>query len=147
MNHVRETWTQLQDAMDLPSGALPRPIGGLTVLQQEALAEGALGRATKALIALAVAVALPQDRLIPVHVHDALAAGATEEELLESVSVAVLISGATAAVRASEVLEVIAAFRDGKVNGRRDDAMRAAVTARGLGHLFHGQDGDDAGLG
>jgi 4-carboxymuconolactone decarboxylase len=124
--------------------ALPGTIGGLATLQREALAAGALRPATKELIAFAVAVALPEDRLIPVHVHDALAAGATEEELLEAAGVAVLMGGATAAVRASEVLDVIAAFRDGE--GRPHETMRAAAAGAGVGHLFQGQDGSDAGL-
>jgi alkylhydroperoxidase/carboxymuconolactone decarboxylase family protein YurZ len=146
VNDARHTWAHLREAMGRLGAALPGPIGGLAVLQRESLASGALRPATKELIALAVAVALPEDRLIPVHVHDALAAGATEEELLEAAGVAVLMGGVTAAVRASEILDVIAAFRDGDV-GRRHKTMRAAAAGADLGHILHGQDGDDAGLG
>ncbi len=146
MSDVYTAWTRLRDAMGRLGAALPGPIEGLAVLQRETLAAGALSPKAKELVAVAVAVALPEDRLIPVHVHDALAVGATDQEVLEAAGVAVLMGGATAAVRASEVPEAIAAFRDGGTKARHA-TMRAAAHSAGLGHLWFGQDGDDAGLG
>lgn len=146
VNDVYTTWTRLREAMGRLGTALPGPVEGLAVLQREAFADGALAPMTKELIAVAVAVALPEDRLIPVHVHDALSTGATEQQVMEAVGVAVLMGGATAAVRATEVLDAITTFRDSGTADRHA-TMRAAARSAGLGHVFHGRDGDDAGLG
>lgn len=146
MSDVYTAWTQLRDAMGRLGSALPGPVGGLAMLQREAFASGELSATTKELIAVAVAVALPEDRLIPVHVHDALSVGATEQQIMEAVGVAILMGGATAAVRASEVLDVVAAFRASGTR-RRHATVHAAADGAGLGHVWYGRDGDDAGLG
>ncbi|HEX6255658.1 MAG TPA: carboxymuconolactone decarboxylase family protein [Euzebyales bacterium] len=146
MSDVYTTWTRLRESMGQLGAALPGPVEGLALLQNAAFVDGDLPSKTKELIAVAVSVALPEDRLIPVHVHDAMSTGATEQEIMEAVAVAILMGGATAAVRATGVLDAIDAFRDGGTMARHA-TMRAAAERAGLGHMFYGQDGDDAGLG
>jgi alkylhydroperoxidase/carboxymuconolactone decarboxylase family protein YurZ len=146
VSDVYTTWTRLRESMGQLGAALPGPVEGLALLQNAAFADGALPPKTKELIAVAVSVALPEDRLIPVHVHDALSTGATEQEIMDAVAVAILMGGATAAVRATEVLDAIGTFREIGTEARHA-TMHAAAEGADLGHMWYGQDGDDAGLG
>src|SRR5690554_2686511 len=57
-------------------------------LHQASIAEGALSVKEKELIAIGIAVAIRCDTCIAVHVHDALKAGATRQEISEAVGVA-----------------------------------------------------------
>jgi alkylhydroperoxidase/carboxymuconolactone decarboxylase family protein YurZ len=146
VSDVYTTWTRLRESMGQLGAVLPGPVEGLALLQRAAFVDGELSPRTKELIAVAVSVALPEDRLIPVHVHDALSTGATEQEIMEAVAVAILMGGATAAVRATEVLDAIATFHR-RGTAVRHATMRAAAERAGLGHMWYGRDGDDAGLG
>lgn len=90
--------------------AQPSAMEGFGRLHRGALAEGALSRKTKELIALAIAVTQHCDGCISIHAHDAVHAGATVEEADEVMAVAVLMGGGPAAVYAAEAREAIAAF-------------------------------------
>jgi alkylhydroperoxidase/carboxymuconolactone decarboxylase family protein YurZ len=141
------TYTELHTAMRRLGGAVPEVVAGLTTLEQAAMTDGKLPRATKELIALAVALVLPEDRLIPTQVRDALAAGATEQQVLEAAGVAVFMGGAGAAVRAGRVAEAVRQAPDDAEQREHQRLLASAAEGAGLGHLFHGQDGDDLGLG
>jgi AhpD family alkylhydroperoxidase len=56
---------------------LPGPLSGFTQLHQQAMADGALSKKYKELIALGIAIAVRCDGCMAFHVHDALRAGAT----------------------------------------------------------------------
>jgi len=72
--------------------------------------EGALSTKFKQLIALSIAVTVRCDGCISYHVHDALGAGATREEIMEAISVAVLMGGGPAMVYGCEALEALEQF-------------------------------------
>lgn len=89
---------------------LPGPMGGFGDLNRTTLVEGALSLKTKELMALAVAIHARCEGCVAYHVHDCLRAGATREELLETVAVAVLMGGAPCLIYGAEVLEAIEQF-------------------------------------
>ncbi|MBB5233963.1 carboxymuconolactone decarboxylase family protein [Deinococcus budaensis] len=89
---------------------LPGPMGGFGDLNRTTLTEGALSLKTKELMALAMAIHARCEGCVAYHVHDCLRAGATREELLETVAVAVLMGGAPCLIYGAEVLEALEQF-------------------------------------
>ena len=79
-------------------------------LHQTAGATGALDRKTKELMALAISVTHGCDDCIAHHVHDAIEAGATREELAEALGVAVLMGGGPGMIYASHAIEAVDQF-------------------------------------
>lgn len=90
--------------------ALPETMSAFGSLHTAAMAEGALSTSTKELIALAIGISSRCDGCITFHVHDALQAGATRDEVIEAIGVAVLMGGGPAAVYATEALAVLDQF-------------------------------------
>ena len=72
---------------------IPGPFSGFARLHASAVTDGALEPRVKELMALAIAIALHCDGCIAFHVHDALDAGATREEIIETIGVAVMMGG------------------------------------------------------
>lgn len=72
-----------------------------------AFAEGALGKKTKELIAFAVAHAIQCPYCIDVHAKGASTAGATREEMAESIHVAAVIRGGASLVHAVQALQTL----------------------------------------
>ena len=79
-------------------------------LQERVLATGALSIHIKRLMALGIAIALCCDNCIASAVHDALKAGATRNEIIETIGVAMLMGGAPAVSYGSEALEALNQF-------------------------------------
>jgi AhpD family alkylhydroperoxidase len=75
--------------------------------------EGALGRKTKELISVALAVKSQCPYCIAFHVKNALELGATEEEIIESAYLAVLMGGGPALAYMSYVFDALEEFSDG----------------------------------
>jgi AhpD family alkylhydroperoxidase len=86
------------------SGELPGPMGGFASLHRAATVKSALDTKTKELIALGIAVAIRCGSCVAFHVHDALGAGATRAEILETLGVAVMMGGGPAAMYACDPL-------------------------------------------
>ena len=80
-------------------------------LSEEAAKDGALTRKMKKLIFVALAVNQNCHHCIAHHVHDALEAGNTPEEILEACQVATVMGGGpNLALTATAVQEAIASF-------------------------------------
>lgn len=88
-------------------------MSGFTQLRVAASAEGAISQKVKQLIALAIAVTVRCDGCIAYHVHDAIRAGATRDEIMEAVGVAILMGGGPAMVYGCEALEALDQFEAG----------------------------------
>jgi AhpD family alkylhydroperoxidase len=86
---------------------LPGPISAFGRLHDQALAEGALSPKVKELIALGIAITARCEGCVAYHVHDSLRAGATRQEILETVGVAIMMGGGPAAVYGCEALEAL----------------------------------------
>lgn len=89
---------------------IPATMHGFNQLHQAACQEGALHTKTKELIALGIAITSRCDGCITFHVHDALKAGATKEEIAETIGVAILMGGGPALVYGCEVLVALRQF-------------------------------------
>ena len=89
-----------------------------SALAQAALAQGALDVKTKELIALAIAVAVRCDDCIAFHVKAALERGASREEVLETLGMAIYMGAGPAAMYASHALEAFSQFEAAKMATR-----------------------------
>jgi AhpD family alkylhydroperoxidase len=91
--------------------AQPATMEAFAQLHQAAASPGALDTRTKELIALAVGVAARCDGCIAFHTHDALEAGASREEVLDALGVAILMGGGPSVIYATHVLRAIEDFQ------------------------------------
>lgn len=89
---------------------MPLPYGGFARLHRKALADGALSSKVKELMALAISIAVGCDGCIAYHVHDAVAAGASREELMDTVGVSLFMGGGPGSIYAVHALEAIEQF-------------------------------------
>lgn len=89
---------------------IPGTIKSFFSLHHEALADGALTKAQKELQALAIAISVRCAGCITCHVKDALAAGATPEQIYETIGVCILMGGGPAAVYGNEARKALEAF-------------------------------------
>ena len=107
MTDYRERYATLMGAMGHLGGAIPETMGPFGELHKGSCADGALDTKTKELIALGIGVAVRCEGCIVCHVQDALTAGATREEVLETLGVAVLMGGGPSVVYATEAHEML----------------------------------------
>ena len=101
--HLEERLTQLGQE-------LPGPMSGFARLHRKAVEDGALGAKTKELMALAISIAVHCEGCIAYHTHDAVAAGATRQELLETIGVAILMGGGPASMYAVHAMDAVEQF-------------------------------------
>lgn len=100
----------LQILMRRMSKELTGPMSGFAQLQTNSMSEGALSAGTKELMALGIAICLHCDGCIAAHVHDALKAGASHAEILETLGVAIMMGGKPAVIHACEAFEALDQF-------------------------------------
>jgi len=100
----------LQSLLIKLGNELPGPLSGFGQLHRHAVAEGALSAKIKELIALGIGIAARCEGCVAYHVHDALRAGATRKEIIETIGVAVLMGGGPAAMYGAEAFEALDQF-------------------------------------
>lgn len=91
-------------------GEISGTMSGFAQLHKAAVTDGTLQGKTKELIALGIAVAVRCDGCIAYHVHDALKAGATHDEIVEAIGVAILMGGGPAMMYGAEAYEALQQF-------------------------------------
>lgn len=89
---------------------LPGPISSFARLHRDSVAQGTLPSKTKELIALAIAIAIRCEDCIAYHVHDALHAGATHQEVIETIGVAVMMGGGPATMYGCRAYQALQQF-------------------------------------
>jgi AhpD family alkylhydroperoxidase len=89
---------------------IPGPMTGFARLHKKAVEDGALSAKTKELMALAISIAVHCEGCIVYHVHDAVAAGATRQELLETLGVGLLMSGGPGSMYVALAMDAIDQF-------------------------------------
>jgi len=104
-------YKRLQGLIAELSGSLPRTMRAFTGLHKQATSEGALDRKTKELIALGMALSINCGGCVAYHVKQALESGASREEILEAVGVAVMMGGGPAVVYGCEALAALDQFQ------------------------------------
>ena len=110
MTNYPESLAELQKLSGKLGRELPGPMAGFAQLHRNSLASGALDTKVKELIALAIAIAMRCDGCISYHMHDALKAGASRPEILETIGVALLMGGGPAMVYGCEALVALEQF-------------------------------------
>lgn len=90
---------------------LPELMKAFYDLSKSSSAPGALDTKTKELIALAIGVATHCDGCIAFHTSGALKAGASQEEIMETLGVNVLMGGGPALMYATHVVEAMEQFQ------------------------------------
>ena len=91
---------------------LPETMGAFGALHKASVADGALNTKVKELIALGIGIALRCDGCIAFHTKDALKAGATKEEIIETIGVAILMGGGPSVMYGCEALEALEQFQE-----------------------------------
>jgi AhpD family alkylhydroperoxidase len=92
------------------SRELSGPMAGFAQLHQKSMGDGALTAKVKELLALAISIAIRCDGCITYHVNGALRAGATHQEVVETIGVAIMMGGGPGAVYAAEAFEALEQF-------------------------------------
>ncbi len=102
-NHLEERLTQFGREM-------PGPMAGFARLRKKAVEDGVLSAKVKEMMALAISIAVGCEGCIVYHVHDAIKAGATRPELLETISVGVMMAGGPGTIYAAHALDAVEQF-------------------------------------
>ena len=100
-------------------GGAPDVMKAFSSLAQAALAQGALDAKTKELIALGIGVAIRCDDCIAFHVKAAVDQGATREEVLETLGMAIYMGAGPSAMYASHALGAYSQFAAAKADIQR----------------------------
>jgi len=99
-NHLDESLTRL-------GKEIPGPMTGFARLHRKGVEDGALSGKVKELMALAISIVVGCEGCIAYHVQDAIQAGATRSELLETVGVGLFMGGGPGSIYAAHALEAI----------------------------------------
>ncbi|MEO7714601.1 MAG: carboxymuconolactone decarboxylase family protein [Capsulimonas sp.] len=102
--------THLQGLIGRLRGRIPGTMKGFGQLHQESMKAGALSEKQKELMALGIGIASRCDGCITFHTHEALAHGASAEEIGETIGVAVSMGGGPALMYAAHALEALEQF-------------------------------------
>jgi len=108
-NYVQEH-QHLEERLAQLGRALPGPMTGFARLHKKAMEDGVLSTRVKEMMALAIGIVVGCEGCIAYHVHDAVKAGATRQELLETVGVALLMGGGPGSIYAAHALDAIEQF-------------------------------------
>ena len=106
-----ESYNSLRGLLDKLGKELPGPKGGFVQLHKQAVAEGGLSTKSKELTDLAISVAVRCEGCVAFHTHDALKAGASRQEVVETIGVAVLMGGGPSVMYGAEALEALDQFQ------------------------------------
>ena len=108
-------WTRsLSGELKNLRGGAPQVMKAFSSLAQAALTQGALDPKTKELIALAIGVAVRCDDCIAFHVKAAVDHGASREEILETLGMAIYMGAGPSAMYASHALGAYTQFAAAK---------------------------------
>ena len=113
MNNYVEMHKYLDERLLQLGSEIPLQMGGFARLHKKAVADGALSRKVKEMMALAISIALGCEGCIAYHTHDAVEAGASREELLETIGVGVMMAGGPGTIYAVHALDAVDQFLHG----------------------------------
>lgn len=109
-------WKILTDELSMNMAqirkGIPDVAKGFSALAQAATASGALDTKTKELIALAIGITVRCDGCIGFHVKAAIQHGATREEMLETIGMAMYMGGGPSFVYGAQALDAFDEFSD-----------------------------------
>lgn len=103
----------LTEAIAKLRAGIPETMAGFGAMAKAATADGVLDPKTKELVAIGIAVSARCDGCIAFHVKAAVKGGASREELLETLGMAVYMGGGPSMVYAAEALAAYDQFVPG----------------------------------
>jgi len=113
---MTKDWPAYAKAMDPAVAALragqPDMMKGFSAMAQAALKPEALDTKTKELIALAISVAVRCDACVTYHAKAAVKQGATREEVLETMAMAVYMGAGPSVMYAAQALEAYDQYKE-----------------------------------
>jgi AhpD family alkylhydroperoxidase len=112
MKNFPEHFKELNTWMEKLGLAIPDVMQGFGALHEASLKPAALDTKTKELIALGIAITVRCDGCISFHVHDSMQAGASKEEIAETVSVAILMGGGPSVVYGIEAMQAVSQYQE-----------------------------------
>ena len=121
--------TDLNTSVGLLSKGIPETMRGFAAMRSAAHADGCLEPKTKELIATAISVAVRCDGCIAGHTKSAEKYGASREEVLETLSMAVLMGGGPSVVYAAQALEAFDQFTEDAKKAERQKRLRRKKAA------------------
>jgi AhpD family alkylhydroperoxidase len=92
----------------------PKTMEAFAALHEQGSVDSAISSKTKELIALGIAIAVHCEGCIAFHIHDALEAGATKKEIVDTIGVAILMGGGPAVMYGTKALEALEQFENNK---------------------------------
>ncbi len=93
---------------------IPEVYSNYAALSSAAMAEGALAKKTKELIALSISVTRQCDGCIAQHAKGASRAGATRDEVAEALGVAIFMNGGPSTVYGPRAFDAFCEFADAR---------------------------------
>ena len=119
-------WKQFTDGLTGPLRALrggaPDVMKNFSAIAKAALTPGALATKTKELVALGISVAIRCDACVAFHAKAAGDQGATREEVLETLDMAIYMGAGPSAMYASHAIEAFDQFTEERA--RRANTLR-----------------------
>jgi AhpD family alkylhydroperoxidase len=114
MHDMKDEYPALYEHLQKMSAKLARelrsPMSAFAQLNVATNSPGALDAKTKQLIALGIGITARCEGCIAYHVHDAVRAGATRQEVIETIGVSIMMGGGPAVVYAGQALEALDQF-------------------------------------
>lgn len=111
---MKDEYPELYERLQNLSAELSRDLRGPMIayarLNGSSIAPGALTAKVKQLIALGIGITCRCEGCIAYHVHDAIQAGATRQEILETMGISILMGGGPAVIYACEALKALEQF-------------------------------------
>ena len=101
---------ELNQLMGELGQAIPGTMQGFGKMHHTSISDGALSGKTKELIALGIGITVRCDGCIAFHVHDAIKAGASKAEILETIGVAIMMGGGPSVVYGCEAMVALEQF-------------------------------------
>lgn len=112
MTNHPESYTKISERMGKYAADAPGVMGAFANLHEVSGQAGELDAKTKELLSLGIAIAIRCEGCITFHVHDALELGATRQEIVEVVDVAVCMGGGPSVIYGTEALEAVDQFQN-----------------------------------
>jgi AhpD family alkylhydroperoxidase len=108
--------TELTSLVKQVRSAIPDTTKGFSALAQAALQPKALDTKTKELIALAIAIATHCDACIAFHAESAVKLGATRDEVMETLGMAIYMGAGPSLMYAAQAMEAYDQFVEKKAD-------------------------------
>lgn len=112
MENYSEKYHRTKSLLEALKVALPAFTTQFFEMREAALESGVLSKKVKHLMALAVSINLNNYESASQHIHDALAENATQEEIMETIGLGVLMGGDAALAAACEAYAALKQIKE-----------------------------------